>query len=242
MQWVGSCVLRVITCAGSCALRAQRLKKFNLDWKFQSRLKIPISIENFNPDLQNSPQKIGVCWVSRLKFSISIEIFNPGGRSWIFSIFGPFGCSWLITSVGHVWGHPSDNVATQSGKVPYVQNSLLDKVSVAGRGGSSLKADYWTLYQDKASAEIRGEFFRTNSQVNFAGDFLWIFWGLFGGKTGGKKPPQNSQRNSNQNLGASRPKSPLQESGVDSLSLSIYIYIYMESFRTLCGLFHWVHA
>ena len=39
-------------------LRAQRLKKINLDWKFQSCLKkISISIENFNPDLQNSPQK-----------------------------------------------------------------------------------------------------------------------------------------------------------------------------------------
>ena len=50
-----------------------------------SRLKISI------PELQNSPQKIGVCWVARLKFSISIENFNPGGRSWIFSIFGPLG-------------------------------------------------------------------------------------------------------------------------------------------------------
>ena len=29
--------------------------------------------------------------------------------------------------------------------------------------------------QEKASAEIRGEFFRTKSRVNFAGDFLWIF-------------------------------------------------------------------
>ena len=72
-------------------LRAQRLKKCNLDWNFQSRLKISISIEIFNPDLQNSPQIIGVCWGSRLKFSISIENFNPGGRSWIFSIFGPLG-------------------------------------------------------------------------------------------------------------------------------------------------------
>ena len=75
-------------------LRAQRLKKINPDWNFQSRLKISISIENFNPDLQNSPQKIGVCWVARLKFSISIENFNPGGRSWIFSIFGPLGTLW----------------------------------------------------------------------------------------------------------------------------------------------------
>ena len=28
------------------------------------------------------------------------------------------------------------------------------------------------FFQEKASAEIRGEFFRTNSWVNFAGDFL----------------------------------------------------------------------
>ena len=67
---------------------AQRLEKINLDWNFQSRLKFSI------PDLQNSPQKIGVWWVARLKISISIENFNPGGRSWIFSIFGPLGnCS-----------------------------------------------------------------------------------------------------------------------------------------------------
>ena len=72
-------------------LRAQRLKKFNLDWNFQSRLKISISIENFKPDLQNFPQKLGVCWAARLKISISIENFNPGGRSWSFSIFGPLG-------------------------------------------------------------------------------------------------------------------------------------------------------
>ena len=64
---------------------AQRLKQINLDWKFQSRLRISI------PDLQNSPQKQGVWWVVRLKFSISIENFNPGGRSWFFSIFGPLG-------------------------------------------------------------------------------------------------------------------------------------------------------
>ena len=72
-------------------LRAQRLKKFNLDWKFQPRLKISISIENFNPGAPEFPTKIGVSWVARLKFSISIDNFNPGGRSWIFSIFGPLG-------------------------------------------------------------------------------------------------------------------------------------------------------
>ena len=33
--------------------------------------------------------------------------------------------------------------------------------------------------QEKASAEIRGEFFRTKSRVNFAGDFLVDFFGPF---------------------------------------------------------------
>ena len=42
-----------------------------LDWGVSGCLKNSISIENFNPDLQNSPQQIGVCWVARLKFSIS---------------------------------------------------------------------------------------------------------------------------------------------------------------------------
>ena len=59
--------------------RAQRLKEFNLDRNVQSRLKISIfKLENFNPDLQNSPQKIEVWWGVRLKFSIfKLESFNP---------------------------------------------------------------------------------------------------------------------------------------------------------------------
>ena len=44
---------------------------------FQSRLKSSISLEIFNPDLQNSPLKIRVWWVASLKFSISLENFNP---------------------------------------------------------------------------------------------------------------------------------------------------------------------
>ena len=44
-----------------------------------------ISLEIFNPDLQNSPQEIGVCWVACLKISILLENFNPGGRSRVFS-------------------------------------------------------------------------------------------------------------------------------------------------------------
>ena len=69
----------------SQALRAQRLKKINLAWNFQSHLKISISLNIFNPDLQNSPQKQGFCgwrawnFQSRLKF---FKILN-------FSVFGP---------------------------------------------------------------------------------------------------------------------------------------------------------
>ena len=43
---------------------------------FHSRMKFSISLEIFNPDLRNSPQKIGVWWVARLKFSISLENFK----------------------------------------------------------------------------------------------------------------------------------------------------------------------
>ena len=49
--------------------------------KKTSRLIFSISLEMFNLDLQNSPHKIGVWWVARLKISISLENFNPGGRS-----------------------------------------------------------------------------------------------------------------------------------------------------------------
>ena len=57
------------------SLRAQILKKFKIAWNFQSRLKISRSLEIFNPDLQNSPQKIGVWWVARLKISSSLGPF-----------------------------------------------------------------------------------------------------------------------------------------------------------------------
>ena len=68
--------------ASLITLRAQRLKKINLDWSFQSRL-------NFQFQTFRIPHKK---WgFGRLKISISIENFNPGGRSWIFSILGPLG-------------------------------------------------------------------------------------------------------------------------------------------------------
>ena len=70
-----------------------RLKISFSDWKFQSRLKVSISLENFNPDLDNSPQQEPY-FQSRFKVSIwdwSLESFNPGAKSWIFSIFGPSG-------------------------------------------------------------------------------------------------------------------------------------------------------
>ena len=50
--------------------------------KIQSRLKLSISLENFNLDWtfqsrpSEFPTKIGVWWVARLKFSISLEIFK----------------------------------------------------------------------------------------------------------------------------------------------------------------------
>ena len=72
--------------------------------------------------------------------------------------------------------------------------------------------------QEKASAEIRGEFFRPNSRVDFAVDFLVDFFGPFSlEKTGGKNPPKNPRQFSNQNLGVLGPKSTLQGSGLDKM-------------------------
>ena len=69
---------------------------------------------------------------------------------------------------------------------------------------SILKANMRTSYQEKASAEIRGEFFRPNSQVNFAVDFLVDFSGLFPWKKQEAKiHPKNPRQFSNQNLGVS---------------------------------------
>ena len=77
---------------GLLSQRAQRSKKFNLDWNFQSRLKISIEIEIFNPDLQNSPQKLGSGGQRAWNFQSRLKI----SRSWFFSIFGPLGFACLI--------------------------------------------------------------------------------------------------------------------------------------------------
>ena len=51
-----------------------------------------------------------------------------------------------------------------------------------------------TNRQEKASAEIRGEFFRTKSQVNFVGFFLVVLSGLFPGKKKNRKIPHKNRR------------------------------------------------
>ena len=65
----------------------------------------------------------------------------------------------------------------------------------------------------------------------YLGEFCGGFFGVdilepffLGKKPGGKNPPKNPQQNSNQNWGVSRPKSALQGSGLDPLTL-------MGSFR-----------
>ena len=57
----------------------------------QSRLKTSFSREKFNLDLQNSPQKIGPCWLARLKFSRSrLKCSIPEGDLVIFfNFWGP---------------------------------------------------------------------------------------------------------------------------------------------------------
>ena len=66
--------------------------------------------------------------------------------------------------------------------------------------------------QEKVSAEIRREFFRTKSQVNFAGDVFVDFFGPFSldKNRRTKSTKKNPRQNSNRNLGVSRPKSTLQ--------------------------------
>ena len=56
----------------------------------------------------------------------------------------------------------------------------------------------------------------------FCGGFLGGFFrAFFRGKKGAKKsPPKNPRQNSNWNLGVSRPKSTLQGSGLEKVSLS----------------------
>ena len=56
--------------------KGPNLEKFKIAWNFQDRLKFSISLEIFNLDLRNSPQKIGGWWVARLKNSSSLENFK----------------------------------------------------------------------------------------------------------------------------------------------------------------------
>ena len=51
-------------------------KTFNLARNFQSGSKFSISLEIFNLDVSNYPQKIGPRWMARSKISISLENFN----------------------------------------------------------------------------------------------------------------------------------------------------------------------
>ena len=61
------------------------------DLKIQSRSKFLISLENFNLDVSNSPQKIGPRWVARSKISFSLEIFNLARISNFFDLWAPSG-------------------------------------------------------------------------------------------------------------------------------------------------------
>ena len=65
------------------SLRTQRLKKINLGWNFQSWLKFSI------PDLQNSPQKIGVGGWLAWKFQSRLKISIPEGDLEFFQSLGP---------------------------------------------------------------------------------------------------------------------------------------------------------
>ena len=64
-----------------CEMQSQTTLRPEKIEKMQSRLKLSISLEIFNPGASEFPNKIGVWWAARLKFSISLENYNPGGRS-----------------------------------------------------------------------------------------------------------------------------------------------------------------
>ena len=75
----------------------------------------------------------------------------------------------------------------------------------------------FTTYSRKGPC--MGEFIQTSFQTYFEGDFWVDFLGAFSSEKG-KNPPQNPQQNSNRTLGASRPKSTLQGSGLDTVVLA----------------------
>ena len=60
--------------------KGPKIENFNLAWKFQSRSKISISLENVNPKGSEFPTNTRVWWAARLKFSgSSLEISIPEG-------------------------------------------------------------------------------------------------------------------------------------------------------------------
>ena len=60
-------------------------------WKFQSRLEFSISLDNFAPDLDNSPQKGALISISLKRFNLRLVAWKCQSRSEIlnFSTFGP---------------------------------------------------------------------------------------------------------------------------------------------------------
>ena len=69
------------------SLRAPRLKKINLAWNFQCRLKCSISIEIFNLDFQNSHKLRGLVGGSLENYNLARKL-QSRLKSWHFSIIG----------------------------------------------------------------------------------------------------------------------------------------------------------
>ena len=108
---------------------------------------------------------------------------------------------------GESWDWPKENVLiAEEATTPVAQAVLVSTTLIACQ-----------FVKTRLLQKSKGEFFRTNSRVNFAGEILVFLGGFFLGKTGGKIPPKKPQQNTNQNWRASRPKSTLQESGLVNL-------------------------
>ena len=72
-------------------LRAQILKNFSISLEIFN-----LDLENFNPALQNSPQKIGVWWVARLKIFFKIWALRES-----------YTCGKILPLLAHCYSRPA---------------------------------------------------------------------------------------------------------------------------------------
>ena len=128
----------------------EKFEKKKFVFNFRSLL---ISLEIFNLDVSNSPQKIGPQWVGRSKISFSLEIFNLAQNLEMFWSLGPLGTvsestvpntdlsEFKFLALTELWGESSVSSSQPMICVPNSPSFPQSPPSLAQNSASSLFRD-----------------------------------------------------------------------------------------------------